>query len=229
MPPNPVAATDTAENELREQGFIGQHGLKDEMEDLLAIFANAELEADVKFAPAPGREVRALVAMRGRSAARWLIDGDEVSIEPVKIGESAYGTLVKVLPEVPPVSGKPVSLRTDDLREASQAAIEQPDEAEQVAIRALRHAGVRSPEARSAVRMLSGGRTLQGQFGTAAYTKKSRKRVRGSNIIEVMDTSDGRVIRYQTGTHTTIAPGEPGLITRAISRIVEEARENSGA
>lgn len=226
MPPDPIAATNEAEDELRQQGLIDSHGPAGDLGGMLGIFAHAESEADLKYAPAPGREVRVLVALAGRSAARWIIDDDGIEIETIREG-SALGSLVGALPEVPPAPGRPVSLRTEDLRAAASVAEDGLDAPERAALASLRRAGVRSDDARNAVNMLSGGRTLIGQIGVAAYTGRNRKRIRGQRIIEVIDTDNGRAVRYQVGAHTTIAPGEPGLVTRAISQLMDETRADA--
>lgn len=221
MPHNPVAEVDTAEDELRIRGWIDRQGPVGELHRLLLTFAGADVEADLKFAPEQGREVRVLVALRGRSAARWIIDRGEVTIDEM-LPSCAFSALVDVLPNVAPVPGKPVSLRTEDLRAAAAVSGRSSPEAGRTAIGELRRAGVRSDDARNAVRMLAGGRTLQGQAGAAAYTPQMRKRMRNPRIVEVIDTHRGRVIRYQVGSHTTIAPGEPRLVARAVAELVND-------
>lgn len=218
---DPQVATDAAERELRAQGTITHLGPNDDLRGLLTIFTRAEVEVDLTFTPSNEHEVRVLVAVHGADAGRWVIHGDTIAIDAVP-ATTAFSSLLEPLPDIPPVLGHSVTLRTEDLQDAAIEAEEHPDKPEHAAMHALLRADVAPADAETVVRMLTGHPTLNGQLGAATYTPRERTRVRGRRTIEVIDKPDGRVTRHQLGVHTTIAPGDQSSTTQALARLVED-------
>jgi hypothetical protein len=219
MPDDPQQALRDAEDRLRARGLIERRGgLDDDLYGVLALFALAPVELDLRFAPAPAREIRACVAARDSYAARVILDGDRVRIDTVP-DYSAIASLVGALPDLPPCPGVTVSVPTSDLDAAVTDADRQggSDAAVEAALRAR---GVRSDAARGLTALIATERTGYGTFGAAARDSSGR-RYRDSRVVKVLDTARGRVAMFTRSGYTTAAPADTALLVRLASELLE--------
>lgn len=84
VPDDPQRALDDAETRLRSRGLIERRGeLDDDLYGVLALFAQAPYELDLRFAPGPGQEIRACVAGRAGHAVRAIVDGERVRVQAI--------------------------------------------------------------------------------------------------------------------------------------------------
>ena len=223
VPDDPQRALDDADARLKSRGLIDRRGgLDDDLFGMLALFAQAPCEVDMRFAPGVGHEGRAVVAARGGYAARAIVDGDFVQLETVPEYQ-VTGSLVGVLPDVQAAHGPVVSLPTSDLAAAVADVTERGDDSDGAFASALQARGVRSNDARNLVGLLGGDRTGFGKIG-AAVRDSGGRRHRSPIAVQVIDTHAGRSALYQRAGYTVASPADFSLLVRVVDELLDGTR-----
>ncbi|SHH01122.1 ESX secretion-associated protein EspG [Streptoalloteichus hindustanus] len=218
-PADPERALDEAEDRLRARGLIRTGSVLDEeLRAILEVFTAGSTEVDLRFAPAPGTEVRACVAARGDFAARAILQNDYVRVESIP-AYSAIDALIGVLPAVPRASGPVISLPEADFDAAVAEAGE--NASDSAVLAGLRSRGISSDDARTAVRLLGGERRLYGKFGAAARDHLGRRH-RSTQSTRVIDSAEGRSALYRRGGYLVIAPADHALLVRVVRELLDE-------
>ncbi|AHH94529.1 ESX secretion-associated protein EspG [Kutzneria albida] len=221
-PTDPQEALEQAEARLRARGLLDRH-LDDDLYGALALVAHASFELDLRYAPAPGRELRACVAARGSFAVRAVLDGDSVRLDAVP-DHSLTASLVRVLPETPPATGSTVSVPTADLEAAVTEAAERGIDSDGAVEAGLRARGIRSDAARNLSALVAGERSAYGKFA-AAVRDSAGARHRSPNIVKVFDTARGRVALFERNGYTVAAPADVILLVRVVGELLEGTRQ----
>jgi ESX secretion-associated protein EspG len=223
VPNDPQRALDDADARLKSRGLIDRRGgLDDDLYGMLALFAQAPCELDMRFSAGVGHEGRAVVAARGGYAARAIVDGDFVQLETVP-DYQVTGSLVGVLPDVHAAHGPVVSLPTSDLAAAVADVTERGDDSDGAFASALQARGVRSNDARNLVALLGGDRTGFGQIG-AAVRDSGGRRHRSPIAVQVIDTYAGRSAVYQRAGYTVASPADFSLLVRVVDELLDGTR-----
>ncbi|MBA8926854.1 hypothetical protein BC739_004060 [Kutzneria viridogrisea] len=221
-PADPQHALDQAEARLRARGLLDRH-LDDDLYGALALLAHAPFELDLRFAAAPGRELRACVTARAGHAARFLVDGDQVRIDTIP-DHAATTALLSLLPAVASGPGHAVSLPTAELEAALARLAEFGEDSDAGFTAALRARGVRSDDARNLVALLGGERVGFGKIGVAVRDDAGRRH-RSPTVLQVIDTARGRAAVYERAGYTVAAPADLGLLTRVTDDLLAGTRQ----
>ncbi|MCP2262469.1 EspG family protein [Streptoalloteichus tenebrarius] len=219
LPADPERALEEAEDRLRARGLIRTGSVLDEeLHAILEVFTAGSAEVDLRFAPAPGTEVRACAAARGDFAARAILQDDYVRLETIP-AYSTIDALVGVLPAVPRPSAPVTSIPEADFDAAVAEAGENASDA--AVLSGLRSRGISSDDARTVVRLLGGERRLYGKFGAAARDHLGRRH-RNTQFTRVLDSAEGRSALYRRGGYLVIAPADHALLTRVVRELLDE-------
>jgi ESX secretion-associated protein EspG len=223
VPDDPQQALDEADARLKSRGLIDRcGGLDDDLYGMLALFAQAPYELDLRFSAGVGHEVRACVAARGGYAARAIVDDDLVHVETVA-DYQVTGALVGVLPDAHPVQGPVVSVPTPDLAAAVAAVADRGDDSDGAFASALQARGIRSNDARNLVALVGGDRTGFGKIG-ASVRDTGGRRHRSSVAVQVIDTYHGRSAVYQRAGYTVASPADFSLLVRVVDELLDGTR-----
>ncbi|AHH98566.1 ESX secretion-associated protein EspG [Kutzneria albida] len=220
-PTDPQHALEQAEARLRARSLLDRH-LDDDLYGALTLIAHASFELDLRYAPAPGRELRACVTARAGHAVRFLVDGDQVRIDTIP-DHAVTSSLLGLLPAVPPAPGHTVSLPTAELEAAVTEASALGEVADAAVEAGLRARGIRSDVARTLTVLAGSPRTGYGTFGAAVRDSAGVRR-RGQQPVKVLDTDRGRVAMYPRSEYTVVAPASTPLLGRVLDELVDGLR-----
>jgi hypothetical protein len=222
VPDDPQRALDEAEDRLRARGMIDRRGgLDDDLYGALALFTQAPVELDLRFAHGVGREIRACVAARGGYAVRAVFD-DAVRVDTLP-ADQVTAALVGVLPDLPPARGTVVSVPTAELDAAVRDVAERGDDTDPAFTAALQARGLRSDDARNLVSLLGGDRTGYGKIGVAVRDTAGRRH-RSPRVVQVIDTHRGRSALYTRAAYTVASPADFGVVMRVVDELVAGTR-----
>ncbi|GGM46924.1 ESX secretion-associated protein EspG [Longimycelium tulufanense] len=203
---------DQAWEALRARHLVRSDGTLDaDLEAALRTLARPAAALDLRWAPGPGPEVRAMSAVQGGLGVLAVLVDGTLRLEEVR--DTAFvPAMIDVLPDVPPGPGGAVNLPAATVEQATRAG-----EADYEFESALLDAGVRPNDARLLVDMVGGERIAAGQLGAAVWDRWGNRR-RTPWVITVTDTDRGRYALHERDGWVTVAPTDR-------LRLVELARD----
>lgn len=196
---------DSAWRALSARGLGEPMRVDPQLERMLRLLARPRREVDVRLWLR--RSVRVLAAADQdlhEEAVLVVKDGDAFTLRPAA-PTGLPREAVSVLPSAGAGPGRSVTVRSEDLDAAAEAAGDSVEELRA----ALGHRGVRAEDAEALVRMV-GGITATGQFGAAARDRWG-KRLRAAHVIGFLDGPHGRYVQLRRQSPSgdqwsTIAP-----------------------
>ncbi|MCP2262115.1 EspG family protein [Streptoalloteichus tenebrarius] len=191
---------DAAWAALGARQLVGDDGtVHPDLDLALRVVSQPSVAVDLRWATGPGREVRALSAVRGETGILAVLADDVVHLDLVR--DTAFvDAAVGVLPPTPPGPGTAVNVPSGAVEEATRQGGDDYDFES-----ALLDAGVRASEARLLVDMVGGDRVAAGQFGASSWDQWGA-RTRAPWVISVTDTPRGRYAFYERSGWLTVAP-----------------------
>ncbi|MCP2164439.1 ESX secretion-associated protein EspG [Goodfellowiella coeruleoviolacea] len=201
---------DTASRTLSQRGLGTVHQPARDLELLLSALARTGTTAVHFHEVYPDWRATGVV-VRGVIAAR--VD-QEVLLAPVRRARLAPAA-VSVLPDHVAGPGRSVNVRWADYQRAARIGSAEGTEA---FLDELRAAGVREPEARTLLRVVS-GRRGGGQFS-------ARGQGSGSNPVNWLDTAEGRYALRRSREYLVVTPVDANRLTGTVADLIGEPRAN---
>lgn len=227
LPEVPSATVAEAEASARRKGWIGND---DELDDLwygvVTTLMHGPQIGFVQVGDPEADEIRVMVALQRGSGFRVWMQGENVVIDEVP-ADAAWKSLVACLPERGPADGRPVSVNSELLAEASARAEQHRGDAGEAITYELRSRDVAADKAKAVGAFQSMADRTTAQIGVAVRESDSDLRF-GPFVINTHHTPSGRVAMFQQppqGTMTTLAPADSALLAKTTQQYVDLLRE----
>ncbi|GAA4619498.1 ESX secretion-associated protein EspG [Saccharopolyspora hordei] len=191
--------------------------------DLVGLLDRPQRSVDVRIWA--DRSIRALASANGSAGLLTIVDGDVVEMTPVRGGALAEAA-VSVAGDVPPGTGRAVSLPNDILRQASDHAGPNDPLAFTDELRAL---GIPADDAADVAHMAN-GMGVRGQFGAEGNRSRGRPQ-RADRVVAFHDTDQGRYLHVVRPSGdgrrwSTIAPADNARIAEYTRELLAEVWED---
>ncbi|MET7993102.1 ESX secretion-associated protein EspG [Amycolatopsis sp. NPDC005232] len=193
--------------DLRRDRFVG------EFRDLLLATANAESECYCFSSTSDGQTTATLAVPAGRSAVRYTVDGDRVTLSKFP-RHKLVAAVVESLPECPPADIHPFSV--------ARPAYESRDDSEAYSLDTTSDYTV--PDSAERLRTLMTARRIGGH---QLYVASRVGRVRSTSMpLTAVDTAEyGRVLTYlqdrPDGEEITCGPGSAYYVTQTLENTLQ--------
>lgn len=211
---------------LMTMGLIDPCGVaRPDLAQAMTAFAHAVVEVDLRGTTG----IRAAVAVADDAAYLCVVVRGHVRFSRVP-AEAALAALVAVLPAEAPARGTAISLPLTDVDAAITATLEPdapPADPERALVAGLTARGVAGPDARLFAALTGDARARLTEFGIT-YRTRTGARHRCAATVHVVDTRQGRAVRYIRGAYLVTAPADGHTVVRALTDLRDAELDRLG-
>lgn len=221
-------ADEIAAARLMTMGLIDPCGVaRPDLAQAMTAFAHAVVEVDLRGTTGTG--IRAAVAVADDAAYLGVVVRGHVRFSRVP-AEAALAALVAVLPAEAPARGTAISLPLADVDAAVTATLEPdapPADPDRALVAGLTARGVAGPDARLFAALTGDARARLTEFGIT-YRTRTGARYRCAGTVHVVDTRQGRAVRYVRGAYLVTAPADGHTVVRALTDLRDAELDRLG-
>ncbi|MGH3979965.1 MAG: ESX secretion-associated protein EspG [Pseudonocardiaceae bacterium] len=211
-----------AERELADSGLLDEAGIPDPLlAAALRRIAGFSLLVDTRFTATGAAEVRALVATDGEGAMRLVLADGITQLEGCA-GEQSVAALLSALPDLQPAPGAQAELAAATVDRGVQAALDRGNGSDAAVADELVLLGVAERDVATLISLTCGDRCLYGQIGVTVRDTEGRRR-RCPDIVQVVDTGNGRAAMWNWDGVLRVAPGSYELFHDLVCELVDRA------